>query len=86
MTQVAIHHADDVRARDGEAVEHRGSEPQLSGAMDDPHAAVARPLVGDRAGAVGGVVVDDDDLDARPSRSQASKTRSSSTPMRSRSL
>ena len=63
MTEVGVHHADDVRGRDAETGDDGRAEPELAGAVNDLHPPRARELVGDRAGAVRRVVVDDHELE-----------------------
>ena len=86
MAEVRVHDADDVRGRDAEARDDGGAEAELAGAVNDLHPPRPRQLVGDRAGAVRRVVVDDHELEldavlaaARrraPSTSSASRSRS----------
>ena len=62
MTEIRVHHADDVARRGVEALDHRGPEPELAAAMNHRQRKSRRQLVGERAGTVRRVVVDDDEL------------------------
>ena len=62
MAQVRIDDADDRRRRGVEALDHRGAEPQLAGAMYDAHWIFRGEIVRELSRSVRGVVVDDDEL------------------------
>ncbi len=75
MREVRVHRADEVGSlgqRPLEASDVGRAQPQLARTVDDLHAPVAlrRQSIGDRAGAVGRVVVHDGDVRARRQREQ----------------
>ena len=86
MAEVGIDHADDRRAGRCEALDHRGAETELAGAVHDGDAIASREVVGERAGAIGRVVVDDDQLAVDAARQRSGEDRSTSSARRSRSL
>ena len=75
MAQVGVNDADHRRARDLEARDHRRAEPHLAGAMQDGDAILSGKIVGDAAGAVWRVVVDDHEVAVDPGGGVAGKQR-----------
>ena len=63
MTEVGVHHADDVRGGRAEAGDHGGPQTELAGAVKDLHPVRPGQLVGDLARAVRRVVVDHHELE-----------------------
>jgi hypothetical protein len=64
VAEIGIHHADDRCGRASETVHDGGAEAQLARSMDRHEARtnLSRQLVDDTAGAVGGIIVHDDQL------------------------
>jgi hypothetical protein len=62
MAQIGVDHADDLRRRRGKTFDDGRTEPELAGAMYDGDREAERQPVGDVAGAIRRVVVDDDEL------------------------
>ena len=68
MAEVGVHDAHDVGRRDAEAGDDRRAQSELAGAMDDVDPIRPGELVGDGAGAVGRIVVDDHQLEREAAR------------------
>jgi hypothetical protein len=62
MAQVGVDHADDFGVAGLEALDDRGAEPELAGAVNDLDRIARREIVGDAARSVRRIVVDDDQV------------------------
>ena len=63
MAQIRVDDAEQRRRRDFEAGDNGRAESEFPGAMDDTQPPRPRQIIGERACAVGGVVIDDDELE-----------------------
>ena len=62
MTEIGVHHADDVGVRHREAVHHGTTQAHFPGAVKNPDASAGGPLLRPIACAVSRIVVDDNHL------------------------